>query len=105
MTSARVALPVERTALSWRRTAIAATANLVMLVKLTADAGWALRFDGLLSYCGLLAMAVTCLLCVLRDRALRHGRYRAPEQVIVLVTVVVGVVGVLMANVVLYLGG
>jgi uncharacterized membrane protein YidH (DUF202 family) len=94
MTGPEATLPVERTALAWRRTAVAVVANAVMLAKLAVQAGWGWRATGVVPLCGLAAMAVVTGLCLLRDRQLRRANLSAATGFVAAVAIATAAVGV-----------
>lgn len=73
MTSPDFGLPAERTALAWRRTALSAMANAVLLMKLAAVGSWGWRLTVVVPSCGIVGMAMIAGVCLMRSRTLRAG--------------------------------
>lgn len=68
MTSPEAGLAAERTALAWRRTAIAAMANAVLFLKVTYSSDWPLLT--VLALVATVSLVVVSFVCVARSRVL-----------------------------------
>ncbi|MGY4100560.1 DUF202 domain-containing protein [Nocardia sp. R16R-3T] len=66
-------LAAERTALAWRRTAIAAMVVAALFVNHAATSGW--RAVAIASIGAAITMAAVAALCISRNRALHNGRF------------------------------
>ncbi|MEU0541639.1 DUF202 domain-containing protein [Nocardia sp. NPDC005978] len=96
MSSPEAGLAAERTALAWRRTAIAAMANAVLFLKVTYSSDWPpMAVLALLAAIGLVVVSVVC---VARSRILHshnRGNWDSGRRGITAVAVAVtGVAGV-----------
>ncbi|NUS45919.1 MAG: DUF202 domain-containing protein [Mycobacteriaceae bacterium] len=83
----------ERTALSWRRTAIAAMANGALLSKVTVAGGTGWKPTGLVPLCGVVTLLLVAAAAFLRGRALQHGRHDGAQPLIAAVSAAVAAVG------------
>ncbi|RJO74875.1 DUF202 domain-containing protein [Nocardia panacis] len=73
-------LATERTALAWRRTAVAAMVVAALFAQHALVSGWRpAQFAPLGASCAMLALAG---LCVLRNRGLRRGRFHHGARVV-----------------------
>ncbi|NEW39229.1 DUF202 domain-containing protein [Nocardia cyriacigeorgica] len=67
-------LAAERTALAWRRTALAATVVTMLFLNAAVSDGW--RLTALAPLAAALATAILAVVGTMRSHGLRHGRYR-----------------------------
>ncbi|MCX4094115.1 DUF202 domain-containing protein [Nocardia sp. alder85J] len=97
-------LQAERTVLAWRRTAVAAMANALLLLHTALDSGW--RPATLVPLAAVLALLVAAAVCVWRGRMLSLYRDGGPPDVRATVAltaaVAVAAVGAVSAALVLY---
>ncbi len=73
-------LAAERTALAWRRTAIAAMVVAALFVNQAATSGW--RAAAIAPIGAAITMAALAALCLSRNRTLHQGRFGHGEGVI-----------------------
>ena len=91
----RGGLATERTALAWRRTAIAATFIGVLFLNRAVVSGWGLA--AIVPVGAALTMSALAGLCYLRNRVLRHGRSGHDRWVVVAATTAVVITALLAA--------
>lgn len=86
-------LAAERTALAWRRTAIAAMVVAALFANHAATTGW--RATAIAPIGAAVTMAAVAALCISRNRALHHGRFgRGGSVIAATVLAVVAVAGI-----------
>jgi uncharacterized membrane protein YidH (DUF202 family) len=92
-------LAAERTALAWRRTAIAAMVGAMLLLNHAATSGW--RAAAVVPIGAAVTLTVLAGVCYLRNRSLHEGRYghgkravAATAAAVVAVACVAAVIGV-----------
>ncbi|MBF6174785.1 DUF202 domain-containing protein [Nocardia blacklockiae] len=85
-------LAAERTALAWRRTAVAAMGTAALFVHQAIIDGW--RAEGTAPLAGALTLLVIAAVSYLRNRSLRHGNWGHDAAVIRVATAAIAVVAV-----------
>ncbi|MGK8523406.1 DUF202 domain-containing protein [Nocardia asteroides] len=73
-------LSAERTALAWRRTAVAAMVVATLFLHQALDSGW--RAAAFVPIAAALAMTALAVACYLRNHALRRGRYARGGRIV-----------------------
>ncbi|MFI9407392.1 DUF202 domain-containing protein [Nocardia sp. NPDC052316] len=91
----RVGLAAERTALAWRRTAVAAMITGALLLNHAVSSGWRPAMTAPIG--AAIAMAALAGMSYLRNRSLHQGDYRHGSRVVGATTAVVVVVAGLAA--------
>ncbi|MEV4128691.1 DUF202 domain-containing protein [Nocardia sp. NPDC049707] len=90
-------LAAERTALAWRRTAIAAMVVAALFLNHAASSGW--RATAIASIGAAITMAAVAALCISRNRALHQGRFGHGGSVIAATVLAVVAVACIAATV------
>ncbi|WP_051022799.1 DUF202 domain-containing protein [Nocardia pneumoniae] len=89
-------LAAERTALAWRRTAVASMVVGTLFLHYALDSGW--RAAAIAPIAAALAMVALAVACYLRNRGLRQGRYAHGDSSVAASAVAVAVVAVAAAG-------
>ncbi|WP_067472431.1 DUF202 domain-containing protein [Nocardia amamiensis] len=89
-------LAAERTALAWRRTAVASMVVGTLFLHYALGSGW--RPSAIAPIAAALAMVALAGACYVRNRSLRRGRYAHGHPVVVASAVAVAVVAVAAAG-------
>ncbi|MBF6296533.1 DUF202 domain-containing protein [Nocardia amamiensis] len=85
-------LAAERTALAWRRTAVASMVVATLFLHYAIDSGW--RAAAIVPIAAAIAMVTLAGACYLRNRSLRQGRYAHGDRIVAGSAVAVAVVAV-----------
>ncbi|WP_067825393.1 DUF202 domain-containing protein [Nocardia inohanensis] len=93
-------LAAERTALAWRRTAVAAMGTAVLFVNHAVTSGW--RDAAAAPLCAAAVLTIVAIVSFTRNRSLQHGHWGHGAQVIAVTAAAVGVVTVVAALIALF---
>ncbi|MEV6323611.1 DUF202 domain-containing protein [Nocardia sp. NPDC051787] len=88
-------LAAERTALAWRRTAVASMVVGTLFLHDALDSGW--RPAAIALIAAAFAMVALAVACYLRNRSLRQGRYTHGHRIVAASAVAIAVVAVVAA--------